>query len=165
MRGKPKAKKGTEPRSSPLSPQASGCNVPRINPGSWSLSALCSIHYLSEIFKTQTKGKTQKKMPKIITELPSAQHSLWDCPTEGRLPKKVLRKRRSGSHPRSFCFELGPPCLLCQGPKPVLIIRLGDLSSRPGAYALAAAEAGWRGRCHWDCLTTYNFPVWGLGKS
>lgn len=128
------------------------------------LSALGSIHYLSEIFKTQTKGKKEKKMPKIITELPSPQHSLWDCPTEGRLPKKVLRKRRSGSHPRSFCFELGPLCLLCQGPKPVLIIRLGDLSSRTGAYALAAAEAGWRGALPLELPHYIQFPSLGAGK-
>lgn len=97
-----------------------------------------------------------------MTELASPQLTLWDCPTEDKLPKKVLRKRRSRSHPRSFCFELDPPCLFCQGSKPMLIIRPGDLSSRPGAYALAAVG---RGGGYWNCLTEYNFIVWGLGKS
>lgn len=130
----------------PVSTQDPGVSLPYV------------VSRTGQIFKIHTKGKKEKKMPKIITELPSPQNSLWDCPTEGRLPEKVLRKRRSCSHPRSFCFELDPLCLPCQEPKPRLIIRLGDLSSR----ARGLCTHGCRGTS-WDCLTAYKCSL-GAGE-
>lgn len=45
------------------------------------------IRYLTEILKTQTKGKKEKRVPRVATKLPSQHNSLWDHLTEGRLPE------------------------------------------------------------------------------
>lgn len=68
---------------------------------------------------------------------------------------------------RSFCFELDPPRLLCQGPKPKLTTRLGDLSSQFEACTLVSGTAPcvWGLLWSWNCSAACDFIVWVLGES
>lgn len=147
-----------------LSPQISGSNVPSIDPECWSLPALPGTHYTTGNLKTHKK-KERKKRGGL--ELLQSCHHLRTAVrmSHRRQASQEGSEGKEGPLPaRSFCFELDPPCLLCQGPKPRLTTRLGDLSSRFEACTLVSGNAPcvWGLLWSWNCSAAYNVIVWVL---